>query len=443
MKARYGWWLLALVFAVVFKTNCLDLWNTAYKGFQYDSEDLAIGAMTAAHYRLDMGGAGLGRVNYREKPEKGYMSEKIYRARTEDAAALRFGKYDSQYGLQGRVYAAVSSLGYFQRLAGVFRWGNALLLGGTLVSILYLLRRRYGAVFAAVWGFTFLGSPWIVNFAPNLYWVEFTWFVPMLLGLLALSDGAASRRGLCALGVAAFLSVCVKALCGYEYLSSILIGMALFPAAELAVSLYRRDGASARALGKRIAALSVCALLGFACAFALHAAQRGRGDIRAGVESIYQRDVLRRTALGTTDNFSSQNPRTMESVRAPALSVVKRYFNYYSNHFHSNIVFGLDGRNFILLSALAGGLLVFRLYRNPFADRTGEVRLGALWGGSLLAALSWFVLAKGHSYIHVHMNYVLWFFGYVQMCFFVILDSAGRFFRVYLDETYAGKGRRE
>jgi len=45
---------------------------------------------------------------------------------------------------------------------------------------------------------------------------------------------------------------------------------------------------------------------------------------------------------------------------------------------------------------------------------------------SALAPLSWFVLAKGHSYIHRHMNYVLWhmpftLIGFVMCGFFVSL----------------------
>ena len=40
---------------------------------------------------------------------------------------------------------------------------------------------------------------------------------------------------------------------------------------------------------------------------------------------------------------------------------------------------------------------------------------------SFLATISWFVLAKAHSYIHTHMNYVLWYFGFVQVCLYILI----------------------
>ena len=42
---------------------------------------------------------------------------------------------------------------------------------------------------------------------------------------------------------------------------------------------------------------------------------------------------------------------------------------------------------------------------------------------SFFTTLSWFVLAKSHSYVHIHLNYVLWYFGFVQICLYVIVDK--------------------
>ena len=39
----------------------------------------------------------------------------------------------------------------------------------------------------------------------------------------------------------------------------------------------------------------------------------------------------------------------------------------------------------------------------------------------LCTTLSWFVLGKAHSYIHTHMNYVLWYFGFVQISIYIII----------------------
>ena len=41
---------------------------------------------------------------------------------------------------------------------------------------------------------------------------------------------------------------------------------------------------------------------------------------------------------------------------------------------------------------------------------------------TFLTSVSWFVLAKSHSYVHTHINFVLWYMGYVQVCLYVIVD---------------------
>ena len=41
----------------------------------------------------------------------------------------------------------------------------------------------------------------------------------------------------------------------------------------------------------------------------------------------------------------------------------------------------------------------------------------------LFSTLSWHILAKAHSYVHTHMNYVLWYFGFVQICIYIIVSA--------------------
>ena len=40
--------------------------------------------------------------------------------------------------------------------------------------------------------------------------------------------------------------------------------------------------------------------------------------------------------------------------------------------------------------------------------------------------LSWFILAKNHSYIHYHLNTLLWYFGFVQFCIITIVEEFNR-----------------
>ena len=40
---------------------------------------------------------------------------------------------------------------------------------------------------------------------------------------------------------------------------------------------------------------------------------------------------------------------------------------------------------------------------------------------AFLTSVSWFVLGKAHSYIHTHMNFAMWYFGFVQLLFYIPL----------------------
>ena len=99
---------MIVLFTIVFK-------NGGNRVFQYDSEDLAIGSLAAGPYNIDTDWYGLGRLNYK-LPEKGYVSEKIYKENLNDNGNLKFIQYSSQLGLQGKVYRAVGNLIYFKNL---------------------------------------------------------------------------------------------------------------------------------------------------------------------------------------------------------------------------------------------------------------------------------------------------------------------------------------
>ena len=42
---------------------------------------------------------------------------------------------------------------------------------------------------------------------------------------------------------------------------------------------------------------------------------------------------------------------------------------------------------------------------------------------TLLTTISWFVLGKAHSYIHTHMNFVLFFMGWVQVSIYILCKT--------------------
>lgn len=321
----------------------------------------------------------------------------------EECAAVSITPYVSQYGLQGRVFILLS------RLIGVENMHLlcCLALALVLTAIVFLIARRHGAFLAGVFYLVFLLAPKVTNFARNLYWVEFTWFIPMAVGLFFVCKQKDPRCRLLAYA-AAFLSLLVKSLCGYEYISAVMMGLILFPLAELALAVQGGQKKQAVLLVKGILALGVMALLGFAAALLAHAYYRGGGDLWAGVMNIYQQDALRRTVGSASLGFGGD---ARASADASVWQVICMYF-----HSSQQILTGIDG-NLLPLLCLAPLVIFYLDHRAKKLDLLSF----CLYLGGFIAAMSWFVLAREHSYVHISRNFVLWYLGYVQACLYVIL----------------------
>jgi len=321
-----------------------------------------------------------------------------------------YSSYVSQYGLQGYffLYMVKHFLphGYW---LGICHQICIFLSAVVFIAIGYFVGKKYNWLLAGCYWITFLTSPWIINFSPNLYWVEFTWFFPMLLGLLCslYGDNKFYRWG-CYLF--AFVAIFLKSLCGYEYLSTIVLGLVMFPLIDCVIFIKTANRQKGQQSFFMVVMLGIMAIGGFLLALGIHGWYRGSGDWISGIQTIYQQDVLRRTWGGSVSNFGMQYA---DSFSAPGWRVVERYFS-----FHTSVVLGLPG---IFFAFLAGTPIFVWFYGKKIKKVFLENDIVALYTVSFLATISWFVLAKAHSYIHTHINYVLWYFGFVQVCLYILI----------------------
>lgn len=92
--------------------------------------------------------------------------------------------------------------------------------------------------------------------------------------------------------------------------------------------------------------------------------------------------------------------------------------------FKTPIILGLSGDVFPLLCLVPVIIFTFEAYHGKL-DTTNV----ALYVIFFLASISWFCLAKSHSYIHLHLNFVLWYFGFVQVCLYTICRKIICFFK--------------
>ena len=315
--------------------------------------------------------------------------------------------YKSQYGLQGKVFRHMAR--YISEDEAILNLNLlcSLVTASVFVIIVFLLAVKYNLLFSVCFYATFLLSPWVVNFARNLYWVEFTWFIPMAVGLVcSLKINSANWRIGCY--IAAFISIIGKCLCGYEYISTVMMGLVSFLVIDLLLALVKKDNQAVKLLFKTTIILGVVAIVGFMIAVCIHAPLKGNGSIKEGIKSIIENDVLRRTNGADLNDF---DPIFWPSMNASVWEVFCKYF-----HFPTEIITGVTGNMFPILCVIPIVIFIF-----DFKNRNTDYQNIFMYLFFLLTSISWFCLAKSHSYIHTHMNYVMWYFGFVQICFYVIV----------------------
>lgn len=325
-------------------------------------------------------------------------------------------EYISQFGLQGKVFGRLSRNMNFDAVEVNWHLVCSILTALVFVLIVLVLYFKYNFLFAAVFYVTFLLSPWIVNFARNLYWLEFTWFIPMLVGLVCswkVTDKIV--RSICYLLM--FFSVLIKCLCGYEYITTIMLAGIQFLIVDFCKAYFDKDEQKMKLLFKTIFILGIMALAGFFGAILLHANIRGDGSIINGVKNIYERDVLRRTLGGDPEKFPAvmfENWFLVEeysnSLYASIWEVIHRYFS-----FPTEIITGIAGNLFPTLVLIPIVIFVYN-----FCKKSEKIELPSMYICFFITSISWYVLGKSHSYEHAHINFVMWYFGFIQICLYTI-----------------------
>ncbi|MBP3295417.1 MAG: hypothetical protein J6M27_02450, partial [Lachnospiraceae bacterium] len=319
----------------------------------------------------------------------------------------RLEAYRSHYGLQGKIFTFLASGDERENGIGRLNLICALVTAAVFVVLTFLLKKRYNTLFAGCFYITWLLSPWISGFAHNLYWVEFTWFLPMLAGLICSMRSEVKKcRIVCYIFL--YVGILIRSLCGYEYVSTIMMSAVTFLAADIFLGIIRREEKEkiVRHFQTFIIA-SIMALLGFVTAILIHSIVKGNGDITRGMLRIWQEDVMRRTNGADLNAFDSSY---WPSMNASVWEVFCKYF-----HFKTEILTGIPGSVFPVICLAPIVILAGGYWR-----KKTDYEMLFLYVWFFGATISWYCLAKSHSYVHVHLNYVLWYIGFVPICLYII-----------------------
>lgn len=260
---------------------------------------------------------------------------------------------------------------------------------------------KSGTIFV---GLTCLLSSWVVVFAHSVYWMMWSWYLPLIISLFYFQM---TQRLSTTFLVAVMLSMLLKSLLGYEYISTIALSAAT-PA--IYYGIIRKSGF--RQICKHVITIGTACVLGTLLAFFIHAIQLSNyldTSILDGLKHIYTTASYRTNAnLG----YISTNSLINKSLTASVHQVIFKYITSSSCFEYLWLLFAV-----VLFKKTNDSV-------NKLSSDERVLELNALFCTilfALLAPLSWYAIGKGHSFIHTSVNYVLW---WVPINLFILIAAS-------------------
>lgn len=316
--------------------------------------------------------------------------------------------YKSQYGLQGSFFSKLAlSCGFdIDDLNQL----TSLLFIVVIVVLTLLYARIFPFLFTVIFFFSLFLSPWITVIAKNLYWFPALWFFPALCIAAFLLSRVVYLKVFFLL--LAYLAFTIKCLTGYEFISTIIL-FAAAPCLYLFVT-HIHEQTKWRYI-KYFLLICLIGAAGFTTALLIHAGTRG-DTILDGLKSIYELDVKRRTY----DDPSLYTDDTRYEVYASLATSVWSVLWTYMSSWYTNVIKFLPSWTFVPLMFGATATCIGSLFSK---SRQALINIG-LFIAFVPPAFSWHILAKAHSYVHPHINYVLWYFGAVAAIIYICINGA-------------------
>ncbi|NHC16222.1 hypothetical protein [Motilibacter deserti] len=395
-KRLLAWALLSVVLAISFGGDPLRVTDPGYhRGFDAVSEGLVRMAIDQAP----------------DRPAFGPMPT---------STALD-SHYIAQFGLQGDLAGLTRPGGLGgAEWADFLRWVLAASAGAVFAAAAVAVGVVAGRLAAGAAVVALVLSPWLLAFAPNLYWATVLLIAPCVaVGLIYRRDGS-RRRTLTAAAVMALL-VLVKCLCGYEFVTTVVLG------GVAGVAFHEFAGRVDRRLLGRLAAFTVVGIVGFGVALMLHSYQLSHTP---GLDpSMIEGRSSDRTFNPENIDFHLQEMRDKGGRLSDLLlqvfpDPVALALNKWKAYAMTTLVAppgagfsGVDWHGTVQLPLIV--FMLFVLYR---ADRVLRRRKptspaeNALLGTALIGLAggwSWLVLGFGHAINHAHLDAIVFYLPFV------------------------------
>lgn len=422
--------------------------NHWYKTFQLDSEQLVLDGLLNGGDRPT-----LGRFSRPSIDNKSLESHRLFEEANKEG---EFGEYTSQYGLQLQMFNHLRNIGFEK--VNHLKSLTALLMAIVVLGLTITIWRDFSARSALVFYIVFLTSPWIISFSSNLYWISFSWFIPLLLTSIFSPKIYANIKFYYFLLALLFTSFLFKFLSGYEYITTVVL-------ASITPIVYH--GLKLKKTYKFILVLCsgvfLVSLISFAASILIHA--KSLDSSSSSGFQIIENTAKKRLSSTDTDKLLVEMCGTDQgclasyeiyraSLESNSIMVAAKYFindnflpwasiisfneqekellksarDEIRNNLSLDLIFNIEMSLLAKLALYLSGIVLSSIFFITLVLmclslwRTAPIYLLIPLLITFIAPLSWFFLAKGHSYIHYHMNYVLWYLYFIPFSAVVLSE---------------------
>lgn len=403
-----------LILITVFFTNLFGILNANFGQFQKDSESLVIGKLALSEREGIFYESGLtGTYGTFETTDQYAIYENHKTAKKEN-----YTTYLSQIGGQAILFSLIDKISPLSNKNNLILF---YLITAGLTSLLFTLflkwtHKQFGLVTSIITLLLIIMSYWIIIFSKNIWWSLWSFYLPFVAMLWYFEKNKATRFPLIKIGVVSCLLLFTKCFfTGYEYITTTLV-MFIMPFVFYGIL----EKWNFTTFLKKVISATFGALFGILFSLFLLLFQLSHLNSQKINGWNYILETFSRRSYDNPDKYI--DPIYNQSMRSSVWDVLFTYFkgNEFVFKYHNlNLTVSFFQCICILLIVTIFILIKYKTQKTLALITT-------LWI-SILAPISWFVIFKSHSFIHTHMNFIVWYMPFMLLGYVLIGNCATTF----------------
>lgn len=437
-KLAIGALSMVLLFFGFYSNSWHIVDQQGFLSFQHDTESLVIGRMVKSRQDGIFSDGGLtGAGVHKNLHVDSITAEEVnaqYSAYLNGLTFNNYSPYMSQIGGQAMIFSLLDGVLPFSPQARLnsFYFLTSLLSAFALTLIILWFYDEFGLFVTIFVTGSMVLSPWLTLFGRNLWWSMWVFYLPMIAVMEFLKrNREPAKHYFIKFGVLILLSILAKCFInGYEFITTTLI-MMITPFVYYGVL----DRLTRRQFLKGLLVAVIASCLAIFLSFTILSFQIGslKGDTMLnGVQHIV--DSFLKRSYGDANAFPAKYAASLKaSTMDVVLTYVRGTYINFNDYIHTPNTYAakyvLKIRYFYLIALFLVMSIVGLVLRTGLVtanQRQKRIALITATWFSILAPLSWYVIFKAHSFIHTHINNILWqmpfvFFGFA-VCGLIIKD---------------------